>query len=232
MVSSSTKPGTNIQTIAYDSITSLSPITDFNPQQPVYVSDKRLSETHQRLLANLLKEYGFNVVDSKKAADYALRVTSFVTMPYKDGSALPFQSEFLLGMKEELPVIKPLLVVSDVPAGEQMKKMGERVMQSSQGIMGSDTSNVISLGSMFGGSTGGIAAGAIAGMVDAVTGISAQNSTREGLAGFNFLLIGLKGTFSSPTKGMNVYAASTTPEKPEDLLRAAVERAILEMGKN
>lgn len=229
MIESNHKTGTNIQTVAYKSITSLLS-ADFNPQQhTLFVSDESWSETHQPLLADMLKTHGIKIVDNKKSADFVLRVTAFVTMPYQDGSALPFSAEYLLSMREELPVIKPLLIPSKDSPGEQIKNMGELVRKSRQGIMGSDTSNAISLGSAFGGGAGGIAAGAIAGIVDVVAGISAQNNIREGLVGFEFLLLDLNVTFGHPTKGMNVYAASTTPEKPEALLRAAVERAVLEM---
>ncbi len=229
MVKSSLKTGTNIQTIAYENAMSLTP-AKFNPQvHTIYVSDKSLSETPQRLIGDMLKKQGIKTVNDKESADYKLRVTAFVTMPYKADTALPFSAEYLLSLKE-LPIIKPLLILSDDVPGEQMKKMGELVRKSSQGIMGSDTSNVIALGSTFGGNLGGIAAGAAAGLVDVAGEIVSQNSIREGLAGFNFSLVGVKGVFN-PFLSLNVYAASTSPENPESLLKAAIERAVSEMVK-
>lgn len=137
-------------------------------------------------------------------------------MPYKADTALPFSAEYLLSLKE-LPTIKPLLMQTGDTPGEQMKKIGELVRKSSQGIMGSDTSNAIALGSTFGEDLEEIAAGAAAGLVEVAGGIVSQNSIREGLAGFNFSLVGVKGVFN-PFLSLNVYAASTSPENPESLL--------------
>jgi hypothetical protein len=122
------------------------------------------------------------------------------------------------------------MLYSDESPQKQMESMAKLVRQSNQGILGSDASNVIGLGTTFGGGVSGLAAGATAGIADAVSSVSSQNSIREGLAGFRFSMHKTKGMLNQ-VFGLNIYAASTNPEHPETLLRAAIERAAIEMGK-
>lgn len=203
--------------------------SDFDANKTVYVGTTRFKSEHLPLLANLMKEYGFNVTSDKESADYNMPVTSFVTMPFKeDGGAMPYTAEYLLSMREELPVIKPLLLPGE-PTKKQMEKMVKLVNKATNNGANFDMGpNPISLGSTFGGSLGGIVAGAAVGILTTAMGIASQNNIREGLAGFEFFIYGKKSSGGNP--GFYIYTASTQPEHPETLLRAAIERAAIELG--
>jgi len=195
---------------------------DFDTNRTVYVKTPTL--------ASLMKEYGFNVTSDKENADYRMSVTAFVTMPFKeDGRAMPYTAEYLLSMREELPVIKPLLLPGE-PTKKQMEKMVKLVNKATSNGANFDMGpNPISLGSTFGGSLGGIVAGAAVGVLTTTMGIASQNNIREGLAGFNFMIYKNNPIFSTGF-GFNIYTASTQPEHPETLLRAAIEHAANELG--
>ena len=159
-----------------------------------------------------------------------MRVTAFVTMPVKpEGHAMPYAAEYLLSMREALPVVEPLLQPDATPK-KQMENMARRVRRSSRGIMGADTANSIGLGTTFDGGLSGLLAGATAGIADVVAGVASRNNMREGLAGFCFTMHATKGVLNQ-VFGLNVYAASKHPEHPEALLRAAIERTAIEMGQ-
>lgn len=225
--------GSNIHTLAHKETATLFPVDYRKSQHSLFLVDDNENSSSLPLLAEIMKSQGFNVVANEDEADYIMHITSFVTMPGKEeGKALPYSSEFLLSIRKELPVLKPLLVQSSDSPGEQIKSMAKLVSQSNRGILsGSDTSNIISAGTTFGGGAGGLIAGAAASVFDAAAGIVSKNSIREGLAGFNFLIT-KNATFMNQAFGFNVYAASTTPEMPEALLRAAVERASVEVEQN
>lgn len=201
---------------------------NFDAKKTVYVGTTAFKSEHLPLLANLMKEYGFNVTSDKENADYNMSVTSFITMPFKeDGRAMPYTAEYLLSMREELPVIKPLLLPGE-PTKKQMEKMVKLVNKATSNGANFDMGpNPISLGSTFGGSLGGIVAGAAVGVLTTAMGIASQNNIREGLAGFEFLIYGNKSSGGNP--GFYIYTASTQPEHPETLLRAATERAAIEL---
>lgn len=221
--------GSAIHTLVHKETVTLFP-TDFSMQHTIHVSGSGPRSLPLPLLSDMLKEQGFKVTSSKDEADYVMHVTAFVTMPFKeDGRAMPYSAEYLLSMREQLPVIRPLLHSDESPQ-KQMENMAKLVRQSNQGIWGSDTSNTIALGTTFGDGMGGLAAGAAAGIIDAVSGITSQHNIREGLAGFRFSIHATKGMLNQ-VFGLNIYAASTDPEHPETLLRAAIERAAIEMGK-
>lgn len=222
--------GTNIHTLSHKELAAFSPLNYRKNQHTLFLIDKNNKISPLPLLSALLESQGFKVITNKNEADYVMRITSFVTMPGKEeGKALPYSSEFLLSIREELPILKPLLVQSSDSPGEQMKSMAKLVSQSNRGILsGSDTSNIISAGTTFGGGAGGLIAGAAASVFDAAAGIVSKNSIREGLAGFNFTITKNSG-FLNTVYGLNIYAASTAPEKPEALLRAVIERASVEI---
>lgn len=218
---------TDIHTLAHKETVALFP-TGFNMQHTIYVTESGFKAPPQPLLSEMMKSQGFNVVSSQEEADYVMRVRAFVTMPFKeDGRGMPYKAEYLLSIREDLPIIKPLLQPDESPK-KQMKNMAKLVKQSNQGIMGADASNAISLGTTFGGGLGGLIAGAASGVIDVVAGIASQNSIREGLACFCFTMNGNKGMLNQ-VFGLNVYAASKRPEHPETLLRAAIERTAIEV---
>jgi hypothetical protein len=221
--------GSGIHTLVHKETVILFP-TGFSLQHAIYVTGSGASEVTQPLLSGMLSAQGFNVVSSKEEADFVMRVTAFVTMPVKqEGHAMPYAAEYLLSMREELPVIEPLLQPDESPK-KQMENMAKRVRQSSRGIMGVDTANAIGLGTTFGDGVGGLVAGRMAGIVDAVAGAASRNNVRAGLAGFCFTMHATKSVLNQ-VFGLNVYAASKHPEHPEALLRAAIERAAIEMGQ-
>lgn len=221
--------GSAIHTLVHKETVTLFP-TDFSMQHTIHVSGSGPRSLPLPLLSDMLREQGFKVTSSKDEADYVMHVTAFVTMPFKeDGCAMPYSAEYLLSMREQLPVIGPLLHSDESPQ-KQMENMAKLVRQSNQGIVGADASNVIALGTTFGGGVGGLAAGVTGGIIDAVSGITSQHNIREGLAGFRFTMHGTKGMLNQ-VFGLNIYAASTNLEYPKTLLRAAMERAAIEMGK-
>jgi len=203
---------------------------DFDAKKTVYVKTSTFKSEHLPLLANLMNEYGFNVTSVKENAYYKMSVTAFVTMPFKeDGRAMPYTAEYLLSMREELPVIKPLLLPGE-PTKKQMEKMVKLVNKATSNGANFDMGpNPISLGSTFGGSLGGIVAGAAVGVLTTAMGIASQNNIQEGLAGFGFSIIKNK-LIGNQVVGFNIYTASTQPEHPETLLRAAIKHAANELG--
>ncbi|MEY3123222.1 MAG: hypothetical protein RI993_2047 [Pseudomonadota bacterium] len=202
---------------------------NFDNKKTVYVKTPTFKSVHLPLLATLMKEYGFNVTSDKDNADYLISITAFITMPFKkNGGAMPYTAEYLLSISEELPVIKPLLIPGE-PAKKQMDKMAKLVNRATNNGANFDMGpNPISLGSTFGGSLGGIIAGATVGVISTAIGTASQNNIREGLAGFNFKIFSYSASGSGI--GFNIYSASTRPEHPETLLRAAIEYAANEMG--
>lgn len=221
--------GSDIHTLVHKETVPLFP-TGFSLQHAIYVTGSGSSAPSQPLLSDMLRAQGFNVASNKEKADFVMRVTAFVTMPSRqEGHAMPYAAEYLLSMREELPVIKPLLQLDESPK-KQMENMARRARHSSQGIMGTDTANAIGLGTTFGDGVGGLVAGATAGIADVVAGAASRNNVREGLAGFCFTMHATKGVFNQ-VFGLNVYAASDHPEHPEALLRTAIERAAIEMGQ-
>lgn len=221
--------GTGIHTLVHKETVALFP-TGFSLQHAIYVMENGASAHPQPLLSEMLRAQGFNVVSSKEEADYVMRVSAFVTMPVKpEGHAMPYAVEYLLSLREALPVIEPLLQPDATPK-KQMENMAKRVKQSSRGIMGADTANAIGLGTTFGGGLGGLIAGAAASVADVAAGAASRNNMRAGLAGFCFTMHATKSVLNQ-VFGLNVYAASNHPEHPEALLRAAIERAATKMGQ-
>lgn len=223
--------GSNIHTVIHKETLTLSPIEYRKAKHTLFLVDRSNKDSKLTLLAAMMESQGFRITTNKGSADYIMRITSFVTMPGKaEGSAAPYLSEYLLSMKDSLPVLKPLLINSGDTTSEQIQSMAKLVRQSDQGILSSaDTSNVVTAGSTFG-FVGGLIAGATSSVVDAAAGIVSKTSIREGLAGFNFSVIH-NGGFLNTVYGLNVYAASSAPEKPDVLLRAAIERVSLEIEK-
>lgn len=222
----------HIHTLIHKEIATLFSVDYRINRHALYVIDKTNKDSSHPHLTEMMRSKGFKVTNDKNRADYIMRITSYVTMPTnKEGEALPYTGEFLLSIRESLPVIKPLLIKSDDTPGEQMKAVAKLVRNSNQGILGSDTSNAISAGSAIGGIGGGLIAAAAAGVIDGTARIFSQNSIQEGLAGFEFSLT-KNGGFLNQVSGLNIYAASTQPEKPEALLGAAIERAAAEMERD
>ncbi len=99
--------GSTIHTLVHKETVTFFP-TDFSMQHKIHISKDGPRSSPLPLLSDMLKEQGFNVTSSKEEADYVMRVTAFVTMPFKeDGRAMPYSAEYLLSMREQLPVIGP-----------------------------------------------------------------------------------------------------------------------------
>lgn len=222
----------NIHTLVHKETTTFFPFDFELNTHTVYLVDKSDKGKPPQHLAQILRSKGFNISADRESADYIMRFTAYVTMPTdKEGQALPYSAEFLLSMRENLPVIRQLLIQSDDTAGKQMKSMAKLVRNSNRGILGSEVSNVISTGTTFGGFTGGFFATATAGVVDSAASIFSQSSIQEGLAGFEYSMTKNSGVLNQ-VFGLNVYAASTTPEKPEALLDAVIARVADEFKGN
>lgn len=222
----------NIHTLVHKETITLFPVDYRISRHAIFLINRNNIDSPLPLLSEIMRSKGFKVTTDQEKAEYIMRITSYVTMPTnKNDQALPYSAEFLLSMREKLPVIKPLLVQSGDSPGEQMKATAKLVHNSNQGILGSDASNIISLGSTFGGGAGGLIAGAAASVIDTTASIFSRNSIREGLAGFEFSMTKNSG-FLNQVSGLNVYAASATPEKPEALLDAAIGRAAAEMERD
>ncbi|HNO76197.1 MAG TPA: hypothetical protein PKG49_11475 [Nitrosomonas mobilis] len=204
---------------------------NFDANKSIYVvSESGIRPPHLPLTSRLFGENGFFVTSEKDNADYIMFVISFITMPFKeDGRAMPYTAEYLLSMREEPPVVKPLLLPGE-STKKQIDKMAKLVDKATNNGANFDMgANPISLGSSLGSGLGGIIAGAAMGVIGTATGIASQNNIKEGLAGLRFSIASNR-SIGNQVVGFDIYIASTQPEHPETLLRAAIERAAIELG--
>jgi hypothetical protein len=191
----------------------------YTSDRPVYVQGYGLNPPVYANIATFLQKVGVPTTLNKESAGHVMKMVCYVTMPYQDGRAVPFECDFLLGMSNELPLIKPLLT-SSFSAEKEIMAM-EKIVRASGESIGKDTGIAVSAGHAAGGDLFGLAAAATLAVADTTLSIRANNKIQEGLVGVRLITSG---------NSLDISVASTKEEHPVDLIKAAIERAAIELG--
>jgi hypothetical protein len=213
----------HISTSAKKTANSLLSFKDFSiSQTPCYIRSEGMIEKDIPGLRSLFAEAGINVTPDK-AAKCSIMVSGYVTMSKPESDrVVPTNAEFLIANRDTVGTVPPAIAGTNDTAEGTADKAKYMVNATSVG----DIENAFRAGNMLGGSGAGIAAGIAVSTLDIIAGVSARHKTTPGLASIRASLSMKPGIFLVASHGMDVYAASTREEKPEDLLRAAVRRFV------
>lgn len=215
----------HIATSAKKTTTSLLSFKDFSVSQtPCYITSEGMVKKDIPGLRRLFAEAGVNVTTDKDAK-CSIIVSGYVTMSKPESDrVVPINAEFLIANRDAVGTVPPAIAGTNDTAEGAADNAKYMVNATSVG----DIENAFRAGNMLGGSGAGIAAGIAVSTLDIIAGVSARHKTTPGLASIRASLSMKPGIFLVASHGMDVYAASTREEKPEDLLRAAVRRFVSE----
>jgi hypothetical protein len=193
-------------------------------ETPCFVKAPGLNPDDIPQLRKLFAEAGMNAV-ADKDAPCKIMVEGYVTMPNGEGKPItPVNAEFILQNQDKIIDVGPALSATDTGAG----KAASDASGIDRSISAADIETSMRAGNLFAGSQGSIIATVVASLADVVSGISARNKTKDGVAMIRVSNSFGRGLFPAAL-GLEIYAASTTKENPSVLIRAAVNRFVHEL---
>lgn len=178
-------------------------------------------------LGDFFAEAGMNIV-KEDSAPCQILYNSYVTLSKGEGKpVIPVDAEYILKNQETMSEVEPALSSGNVTADKDkaVNEAGAMAGVISPGNM----TNISQAGHVVNGMNGSIAAVLIGSLIDSTVAIGARNKTPSGVGYVMISLTYGQGFFKSGLLSAEVYSASTSKEKPVDLLRAAAKRLVQEI---
>lgn len=195
-------------------------IERFTGATPCYI---QWSKDHPGLfdsVAKILKESGFNITGDD-SAECVIQVTGYVTGPSKGEGSVPINLVDILANRGKFRDVGPALLPSSKP--DATKATSNASGMTGQPIDAAGISAMSQIGGAMNSTQGGVVGAAIGTLVNVISGIQARRETPSGVAYVNVDVM-FGGFFKRTAFAVGAYAASTTPELPENLVDAAVKR--------
>ena len=195
-------------------------IEHFTGATPCYI---QWSKDHPGLfdsVAKILKESGFNITDDD-SAECVIQVTGYVTGPSKGEGSVPINLVDVLTNRGKFKDVGPALQPSSKP--DAAKAATKASGMTGQPIDAAGISAMSQIGGAMNSTQGGVVGAAIGTLVNVIDGIQARRETPSGVAYVNVGVM-FGGFFKRTAFAVGAYAASTTPELPENLVDASVKR--------
>lgn len=197
--------------IANDYRTSSEEIKNFSGATPCYlIIDKKHPDNYAKII-EIFKQAGFNITNDD-SVECAIYVSGEVV---SGGKSIYFND--VLAKQGNLPEVQP-----NPQVAAQINAAINQAVRAGEPVNGDGINALTQIGGIMNGSTGASIGGGAGVLINILSGFSSGPSTPEGMADI-WGLVRFGGFFKHTQILPKVYAASSTPEKPEVLVYAGVQ---------
>jgi hypothetical protein len=215
-----------IKTVATDQVYNTFPpsaFEEFSGSTPCALSWKKESPMTSAVFVKTFKDSGFNITTDTKA-HCSIFIHGYITGPSNGSGSVPVDLIYAIDNKDYFGEIGPALKSTENTEAGNVTKNASGM--NADPIDGSGLGALSQAGGALNGFHGSVAGTLLGSVADIVSGIHSRIKTPAGVVyveatlSFDTWIPGI----TRPALILGAYAASTTPEKPEALIDAAIKR--------